>query len=202
MTKGAKRSLDPSHVWLVLLFLFWFFADDLLAILWVMTLPLWLALYLWRLVLIIVCLVHLIKDKDKRAPLVSLSVLIAALLFLHTVGIGWLQTLRFQFKKRQYEATVARILADQASTQQEESGRDCLIDEGPPLRVAFIQHGILDNFVAIVYDPTGLVMEANKFKRDWSNWSDPKLAHAKRLFGGDLLWAQPLGGHWYRCDFT
>ncbi|MBC8140326.1 MAG: hypothetical protein H7Y38_02665, partial [Armatimonadetes bacterium] len=60
--------------------------------------------------------------------------------------------------------------------------------------------GILDNYTAIIYDPTGAVMQANRY--NYSNWDDPAFAKVKRMFGGDLVWAEPFGGGWYRCGFT
>jgi hypothetical protein len=36
--------------------------------------------------------------------------------------------------------------------------QDCLIDEDPPVRVAFVWYEILDNWTGIVYDPTGAVL--------------------------------------------
>lgn len=53
-----------------------------------------------------------------------------------------------------------------------------------------------------MYDPTGEVLKANRFKADWSNWNDPELASVKDLFGGDLRQARHLWGSWYYCAFT
>jgi hypothetical protein len=80
---------------------------------------------------------------------------------------------------------------------------NCHIEPRLPLRVAFVEPGgILDNWIGIVYDPTGVVLKSRQFKEDWSNWNAPALGEIKRLFGGDLRWAEPLGGPWYRCTFT
>ena len=61
---------------------------------------------------------------------------------------------------------------------------------------------MVDNWVGLVYDPSGAVMKANEFKRDWSNWNDPNLRTIKGLFHGDLFRAKKLKGHWYICSFT
>ncbi len=76
------------------------------------------------------------------------------------------------------------------------------IDAGPPVRVALIWAGFLDNWVGIIYDPTGEVLKSNDLKRDYSNWNDPKLAPVKELFGGDMQSAEHLWGDWYFCGFT
>ena len=81
--------------------------------------------------------------------------------------------------------------------------RDGQIDPGPPVRIAFYwQRGVIDNWVGLVYDPTGKVIKANKFKSDWSNWGDASLAEVKGLFGGDLRRAKRMSKNWYLCWFT
>ncbi len=104
---------------------------------------------------------------------------------------------------RKYESAVEKIRSAPERKSDFEREYGCLIEPGAPLRVAFRQPGgILDNWVAIVYDPSGEVLKSRQFKSDWSNWHDPTLQKVKRLFGGDLQWAEPLGGNWYRCYFT
>ena len=44
---------------------------------------------------------------------------------------------------------------------------------------------------ALVYDPSGLVLETQRFAADGSNWNEPELAPVKRLFGGP----------WFMCGF-
>src|SRR5262245_23646376 len=82
------------------------------------------------------------------------------------------------------------------------SASRCYVELGPPLRVAFVEDGLLDNWHGIVYDPTGLVLRANLLKGDYSNRGDPRLNEVLQLFGGMMIRAVPLGGPWYRCYFT
>lgn len=77
--------------------------------------------------------------------------------------------------------------------------KGCYVDAGPPIRVAFVWDGIIDNWYGPVYDPSGKVLEANKLK---SNWEDPSLADIKKLFGGDMVGCRHLTGPWYFCSFT
>ena len=205
MTKSAKNLLAASLTWLVLLALSVFFQDQLYAALWVLSGLWWLTLYAGGAALVVGAMVLLVKAQPShRLGLATpLIVPLAAFLFLHLVGSGWVFALRFHLNKRYYEAAVARVKAAAPAQRDKVAGRDCNVDHGPPLRIAFIEPGgFLDNYTAIVYDPTGLVMKANQFKGDWSNWEEPKLAHVKQLFGGDLVWAEPVGGPWYRCGFT
>jgi hypothetical protein len=77
-----------------------------------------------------------------------------------------------------------------------------MVDECAPIRFAFIWDGVMDNCIGIVYDPTGVVLRAQRLQADWSNWYDPELAPAKGLLGGDLIHAKHLWGSWYFCVFT
>lgn len=125
-------------------------------------------------------------------------VLLTGVIFgLYGARIGTLT--RFYALKSRYEAVVAEIRA----------GRDpgpksgCRIEPGPPLRVAFPwPGGLLDNWCGVVYDPSGLVLKARRFRPDLSNFGDPDLQDVRRLFGGDLRSCEPLGGGWYFCCFT
>jgi hypothetical protein len=64
---------------------------------------------------------------------------------------------------------------------------ECIIDRGPPNRIAFVWHGIVDNWVGIVYDPKDAVSDAKKYQG---------------LFGGDLLSCTHLWAHYFLCAFT
>jgi hypothetical protein len=102
-----------------------------------------------------------------------------------------------------YESAVREIESAPERRADFEREFHCHIEPGPPLRVAFVQPGgLLDNWEAIVYDPTGEVLKARQIKPDLSNMNDPALQSVVRLFGGDLIRARPLGGHWYWCSFT
>jgi hypothetical protein len=115
--------------------------------------------------------------------------------------IAWIE-LRPENLSR-HEAAVREIEAAPERRAEFEKEFYCHIEPGPPLRVAFVQPGsLLDNWTGIVYDPTGEVLKANEIKRDGSNLSEPGFRQVRELFGGDLIWAEPLGAHWYRCGFT
>ena len=99
-----------------------------------------------------------------------------------------------------------RAIIGQARMQQNDSGYltdhgiTYLIDSGPPVRVAFNPGGLLDNWTAILYDPSGLVMQANGFDRKTGRVAAPD--GVTKVFGGDLIGCDPLWGDYYRCSFT
>ena len=128
---------------------------------------------------------------------------IAILLMLPLLGfLAWLFWPR-PFDLRPYELAIKEIQAAPERILEFEKKHRCKIETKPHLRVAFIYgDGLLDNWVGIVYDPTAEVLKAREFKPDWSNWNDPALSDVKKLFGGDLRSAEPLGGPWSRCGFT
>jgi hypothetical protein len=107
--------------------------------------------------------------------------------------------IRFHAASPRYERVVADVLAGRDPGQE----TSYIVDGGPPVRVAFpLPGGILDNWCGVVYDPTGLVLKARRFKPDLSDLHDPGMADVSSLFGGDLCYCEPLGGDWYFCCFT
>lgn len=61
---------------------------------------------------------------------------------------------------------------------------------------------ILDNWCGVVYDPSGLMLDACRSRTGPSDLGGPALQEAKMLFGGVLCGCEPLGGDWYFCSFT
>ncbi len=75
------------------------------------------------------------------------------------------------------------------------------VDRGPPIRVAFHQQDILDNWEGIVYDPTGIMKSATGWK-DGVACEYTATPEAKVLFDGDLVACEHVKGAFYRCWFT
>jgi hypothetical protein len=113
---------------------------------------------------------------------------------------------RFYLNKPWYEQTVEQlqqIPRSQYKDQFYHLDNGVIVDQGPPLRIAFqLPGGLLDNFQAIVYDPSEYVMRANQFKADWSNWNDTELKPVKELFGGEMFHCDLIEDNWYLCSFT
>ncbi len=74
------------------------------------------------------------------------------------------------------------------------------IDSGPPLRLAFqLPGGLLSDWRAIVYDPSGQVLSAN-YRTAIGRIAAPMDTRA--LFGGDMTSCDHLTGPYYRCIFS
>lgn len=75
------------------------------------------------------------------------------------------------------------------------------LDGASPTRVAFpLPGGILDNWEAVIFDPTDQVATAKGWGRQPGDFTASPAA--KKLFGGDLLACRHVKGHFYRCWFT
>lgn len=142
--------------------------------------------------------------RSPRVAAAGLLVVFSTLAFEFTAGQSWGRRTRFALVRQSYEQRLRDILQSfERGVPVESRPAEFLIEPGPPVRVAFLwQAGVTDNWVGLVYDPTGVVMRANQFHRNGSNWSDPALEPVKRLFGGDLVRASHLKDHWYLCAFT
>lgn len=93
--------------------------------------------------------------------------------------------LRFWLSQAHYEDRVQQVLSTGAGAK----AKDVAGIEGN--RVAFYWYrGVTDNWVGLVFDPSDSLAE-----QKWSRGQ-------KEYFGGDLISARHLDGHWYLCVFT
>lgn len=191
-------------VWATAALLYAHFEKEIDAALWIMAVFPAGALLLTGLFLIVWAIIGLVRSRGKsRSDYAVLATVAATIALLH---FGVPATLRWRLDTRPRLA--AHLAAIQKLPRYKWDGycrhNGCEIDPDAPkgtLRVSFPEPGgILDNYTAVIYDPTGAVMQANRY--NFSNWNDPAFAKVKRMFGGDLVWAEPLGGGWYRCGFT
>lgn len=197
------RSLYRStSAWIAVLLLRCLFSHEVAAALWVLDLFLVWGLGLWGAGLAIFLLVKGFRmSQGWRHRVVAGACLGLSAGLVFTPYPDRLGTyFKFYRNLETYQVMVEQIV--EGSLAEDASLPSYHIDEGPPVRVAFPWGGIIDNWVGIVYDPSGEVERANAFKKDWSNWGDPELKHVKRLFGGDLRGARQLKKHWYYCSFT
>lgn len=77
-----------------------------------------------------------------------------------------------------------------------------IVDEGPPVRIAFPQGGILDNWHGIVFDPSDAVAQATGWNHDGGTVQFTAPPGIREVFGGDLVSCRHLQGHYYSCSFT
>jgi hypothetical protein len=113
---------------------------------------------------------------------------------------------RFYLFKPHYEEIARRLSQnypiDQTDTFYYDEKSFSIVDKGPPIRVAIeLPGGLLDNFQAVVYDPSGIVGQLQRFNLD-THWDDPQLNDLKKLFGGEMFYCEPIEGSWFYCWFT
>jgi len=197
-----RSLLLSTAVWVVSTLLLLVFFPDLASILWILMLGVQLGFLVCALILLIWAVRSL--RRSPRVAAICVLLVVGTLAFAFTAGRAWGERTRFALVRHSYEQRLQEILRScEKGPPSAPRNADYKIEPGPPVRVAFVwQAGVTDNWVGLVYDPTDLVMRANEFKADWSNWKDPALAPVKRLFGGDLLRARRLQDHWYLCVFT
>jgi hypothetical protein len=107
----------------------------------------------------------------------------------------------FYWHKNQYEDVIARVNSSAECSPRNSEKLIWVVDCRSPRRIAFpMPGGITDNWVGIIYDPTGLVMQANQVPM--SDIKDLKYAYVVGLFSGDMTSARHLFGPWYVCSFT
>lgn len=136
------------------------------------------------------------------APLALLLLLIAsALPILWAANIGVMYA-RLMIEKPKYEAIIEHLRKDEHAPSQgyrKDLGIEYDVDYGPPIRVAFRPVGMLDNWSAIIFDPTGEMLKADGFDEE-GNFAAPD--GITKLFGGDLVSCRRLWGDYLHCAFT
>jgi len=78
-------------------------------------------------------------------------------------------------------------------------GNQFRVENKGDLKVAFSRGGFLNNWSAIIYDPTHEVSKADGFDEE-GGLTAPD--HVKSIFGGDLVSCSNIWGHYYGCSFT
>lgn len=134
-------------------------------------------------------------------PPALLAAAVLAILPLAPIGgnIGLLS--RIAVYHQRFEHIIATEMARATAERQGEfDGVTYHVDPGPPVRVAFFPEGLLDNWTALIYDPTGEMMQADGFDPGTGKFRAPD--RVTKLFGGDLVWCRPVWGHYYECGFT
>lgn len=104
------------------------------------------------------------------------------------------------YHERFEEIIAKEKVAPSADGRGEFKGVSYWADPGPPVRVAFFPEGLLDNWSALIYDPTGEMMQADGFDSLTGKFRAPD--NVTNLFGGDLVWCRPVWGDYYECRFT
>jgi len=129
------------------------------------------------------------RSKWRRKPIgiITVSVLlVASYLTPYGPEIG------AYTKMFRHEKEYSRIVSDVLNGRESGCHDSCIIDDGPPVRVAFSWGGLTDNWGGVCYDPSGSILEVNQ-----SN-----TGAMRELFGGELTSVKHLWDGWYYCSFT
>lgn len=133
--------------------------------------------------------------RDWRRGVAVLAICAAgSLLAYSNLGFVWGRHVLFQLRKPAYVRQLAT--AEELGEVPEGQG---YTDPGPPVVHGFYwQRGMLDNWSAVVYDPTGRIAAIN----DAEDWDAIHNSSLSDLFGGTYYKCQSMGGGWYICWFT
>ncbi len=196
------RSLSIlAAVWLIIALLCTVFEMDLWELIFFFALPVRWCLVATGVIIALVALRSSLPDRNnRRSALTALVMAFSGVVLLLGFRDFLSLDIRFLLSRAKYERRLADVLSGNGeATDGDVAG----VERGPPDRVAFYwKRGVTDNWVGLVYDPTGEVSKAGEFRRDWSNWHDPNLAKVRDLFGGAIFDSRHLTGPWYICWFT
>lgn len=109
---------------------------------------------------------------------------------------------RLALNQSHYATIIAKARVERRAEwyAENEDGITYSVDVGPPVRVAFEPAGMLDNWSAIVFDPSGEMLKANGFDPNTGAFQAPE--PITKLFGGDLVSCRRLWGDYLTCSFT
>jgi multisubunit Na+/H+ antiporter MnhB subunit len=203
---NTKFSITLFQVWAIALLFLCFTAHSLRLVFWFLSDLLILALAIGGMLMFISLYTYkLVKHKTifrlfLREVLILLGVLVVGcFLFFNSYNFS------VYFKLPVYYEIVEGIKANKIDiVDSAYKGVNFETDNtNGQLRVAFPDGaGLIDNWCALIWDPSGFVTESNHFESNWSNWSDENLQVVKKLFGGDLMWVKHKFGPWYLGCFT
>jgi hypothetical protein len=108
-------------------------------------------------------------------------------------------------KAAEYERVVQQIAQKSEDGARIDSTSDYEVEQGSPLRVAFLWPGsVVDNRATIVYDASdelaalasvkGRILDAAKV--------DSNIRSLSQIFGGNVIVCYRLKKNWYYCYFT
>lgn len=140
-----------------------------------------------------------LRTAGQRVAIVAISLALAWP--VSRVGLWTTTWGRFLLNRHRYGDVVGQVTLASA-TNRGHLPPDVRVDEGPPLRVAFVWGGTIDNWCGVIFDPSRQVLAANAFNGDWATWSQQVPVGIKKLFGGDLVSCKALSPPYFHCCFT
>jgi hypothetical protein len=205
--KNCDRMRLAAIGWLIAGFALALTAELAWEHLWIMAqapIIIWAAL---GVVLLVVALFRIRHRDQRRSVAISLvAIAVAALGFAPTARFGASLTTeaRFALQRSRYERVISSVRdSSPGEGSHEVNGLRYVVDAGPPVRLAFPwPGGVTDNWCGAIFDPTKVVLQANRFNGDWSQWHNQVSVEVIRLFGGDMLYCRELDAPFYHCCFT
>lgn len=146
------------------------------------------------------------RNFGERFVAVTLSPGLLAIWLLGALPLVWTGNYlgdlsRLTVNENHYREIINLVrISRKAEGYAEYEGVTYSVDLGPPVRVAFNPEGFLDNWSAIVFDPSGDVLLARGFDSKTGKFYAPD--RVTELFNGDLLECRRLWGDYYSCSFT
>ena len=112
----------------------------------------------------------------------------------------------FLLHRDAFDRAVAAALKDPGASKRHDRTEAqpwwrVIVDPGPPARVAFdLGGGVADNWIGVIYDPSGAVAAARGWRARAGDFTAPP--QVRELFGADIVGCMHLTGAYYRCNFT
>jgi hypothetical protein len=185
MTLLTKTILSAIGIWLLCLLALFVFPTVLplisgFAVL--LSLPI-------AVVLIVLALIALIKEKRKIWPAICIGLILEVSYLAFRQVMYWGALAHLYLNKTSYQTTAQRMLAAKDDVERRSiCGEDCWILSSDERRVAFhYVHGFL-NWHDLIYDPSGKVAAA-------------KARDDQKPFGTYFISAEHLTGEWYLGHF-
>jgi hypothetical protein len=156
------------------------------------------------------CLTFWRRDRglaDSAALLCTIAVIAVAIVAFDPLSVA-ASKLGVQLRLLAYKSDYERIIAAVRSGDLRGSGPfnagtfdgiDFMVENEPSLRIAFPVDGLVDNWWAYVYDPSGAIAAAQGFTPTHAFSAPPEI---RGLFGGDLVSCIPIGDDFFSCGFT
>lgn len=162
------------------------YSQDLEEALWFLYDPLLIG-FVWFVGVVIFVLAAIRIRKQRRAAIAcGIVIMFGALSFVCEDYLA--VNVRFRISQSHYEERLQAVLASHgAAKSQDVAG----VEGTDSKRVAFYwSRGVTDNWLGLVYDPSDSLAQLDLSRGQ------------ARYFGGDLISARHLNGHWYLCAFT
>ncbi len=180
------RLLIAGTIWGLGLLTMVVYSKDLEELFWLLYDPLLIG-FVWIAGVAIFVLAAIRIRKQHRAAITCLFVIVFGSLAIACEDYLAVNV-RFRISQSHFEERLQSVLAsDSAAKADDVAG----VEGTTSKRVAFYWfRGVTDNWVGLVFDPTDSLAEP-RFSRGQAQY-----------FGGDLVSARHLNGHWYLCTFT